>query len=112
VEASFLASSIVVLNSQLLRHPDVDLLRNNMASHGVQYTVDKTERGIVSDSASPQPMQKMNLKNDIAAIRAYKDARTARIKSIGESCQSAFSVGGPANETAMGKGSPFNADWL
>jgi hypothetical protein len=83
-----------------------------MASHGVQYTVDKTERGIVSDSVTPQPMQRVQIKGDIPTIRAYKDARTARIKSIGESCQSAFSVGGPANETAMGKGTPFNADWI
>jgi len=84
-----------------------------MASHGVQYTVDKTERGIVSDSATPQPMQRLQIKNDIAAIRAYKDARTARIKSIGESSQSAFSVGGPANESGMGKNAnPFNCDWL
>ena len=88
------------------------LPRSNMASHGVQYTVDKTERGIVSDSATPQPMQSMQIKNDIRAIRAFKDARTARIKSIGESSQKAFSVGGPANETSMGKGSPFNSDWL
>jgi len=57
-------------------------------------------------------MQKVQIKNDIAAIRAYKDARTARIKSIGERNQSAFSVGGPANETSMGKGSPFNSDFL
>lgn len=83
-----------------------------MASHGVQYTVDNTERGIVSDSATPQPMQRVNLRNDIPAIRAYKDARTARIKAIGEKTQSAFSVGGPANETAMGRGTPFTADWL
>jgi len=83
-----------------------------MASHGVQYTVDKTERGIVSDSVTPQPMQRVQIKGDIPTIRAYKDARTARIKSIGESCQSAFSVGGPANETAMGKGTPFNSDFL
>lgn len=86
--------------------------RNNMASHGVQYTVDKTERGVVSNSTTPQPMQRVNLRNDIATIRAYKDARTARIKAIGESSQSAFSVGGPANENSMGKGSPFNCDWL
>jgi len=52
------------------------------------------------------------LRNDIPAIRAYKDARTARIKAIGEKTQSAFSVGGPANETAMGRGTPFTADWL
>lgn len=100
-------------SSQNPRPPDVVLPRsNNMASHGVQYTVDKTERGIVSDSAMPQPMQRVALKNDIATIRAYKDARTARIKAIGEKTQSAFSVGGPANETSMGKGSPFSADWL
>ena len=86
--------------------------RNNMASHGVQYTVDNTERGIVSDSATPQPMQRVNLRNDIPAIRAYKDARTARIKAIGEKSQSAFSVGGPANETAMGRGTPFKSDFL
>ena len=91
----------------------VVLPRNNMASHGVQYTVDKTERGIVSDSATPQPMQRVQIKGDIPTIRAYKDARTARIKSIGESCQSAFSVGGPANESGMGKNAnPFQADWL
>jgi hypothetical protein len=83
-----------------------------MASHGVQYTVDKTQRGIVFDHAMPQPMQSVQIKNDIPAIRAYKDARTARIKSIGESNQKAFSVGGPANETSMGKGSPFNSDFL
>jgi len=100
-----------VLNSQSLLPPVVHP-RNNMASHGVQYTVDKTERGIVSDSVTPQPMQRVQIKGDIPTIRAYKDARTARIKSIGESCQSAFSVGGPANETAMGKGTPFNADWI
>lgn len=86
--------------------------RSNMASHGIQYTVDRTERGIVSDHATPQPMQRVQIKNDIATIRAYKDARTARIKSIGESNQKAFSVGGPANETSMGKGSPFNSDWI
>jgi len=101
-----------VQNSQSLRPQVVVLPRSNMASHGVQYTHDNTERGIVSDSATPQPMQKLQIKNDIAAIRAYKDARTARIKSIGERNQSAFSVGGPANETSMGKGSPFNSDWL
>ena len=83
-----------------------------MASHGVQYTVDKTERGIVSDRATPQPMQSVQIRGDIPTIRAYKDARTARIKAIGESNQKAVSVGGPANETSMGKGSPFNADWL
>lgn len=74
--------------------------------------MDNTERGIVYDHATPQPMQRVNLKNDIAMIRAYKDARTARIKTIGESNQKAVSVGGPANETAMGKGNPFNCDWL
>jgi hypothetical protein len=79
---------------------------------GEQYTYDNTERGIVSDSATPQPMQRVSLKNDIPTIRAYKDARTARIKAIGEKSQSAFSVGGPANETAMGRGTPFTADWL
>jgi len=83
-----------------------------MASHGVQYTHDNTERGVVSDCCVPQPMQRVQIKNDIAAIRGYKDARTARIKSIGESNQRAFSVGGPANETSMGKGSPFNSDWI
>jgi hypothetical protein len=84
-----------------------------MASHGVQYTVDKTERGVVSDHATPQPMQRVNLRNDIPTIRAYKDARTARIKAIGESSQSAFSVGGPANESGMGKNAnPFHADWI
>ena len=86
--------------------------RNNMASHGVQYTRDNTEKGIVYDHATPQPMQKVQIKSDIPAIRAYQDARTARIKSIGESNQKAFSVAGPANETSMGKGSPFNSDWL
>ena len=86
--------------------------QNNMASHGVQYTVDKTERGIVSDRATPHPMQGVQIRGDIPTIRAFKDARTARIKSIGESNQKAFSVGGPANETSMGKGTPFNADWL
>ena len=99
-------------SSQNPRPPVVVLPRNNMASHGVQYTVDRTERGIVSDSATPQPMQRVQIMGDIPTIRAYKDARTARIKSIGESNQSAFSVGGPANETAMGRGTPFNADWL
>jgi len=79
---------------------------------GEQYTYDNTERGIVSDHATPQPMQRVQIKGDIPTIRAYKDARTARIKSIGESNQRAFSVGGPANETAMGKGTTFNADWL
>jgi hypothetical protein len=79
---------------------------------GEQYTHDNTERGVVSEKATPQPMQRVNLKSDIAAIRAYQDARTARIKSIGESNQKAFSVGGPANETAMGKGTPFHCDWL
>lgn len=83
-----------------------------MASHGVQYTHDNTERGIVSERATPQPMQKMTLKNDIAAIRKFKDARTARIKAIGEKTQTAFSVGGPANETAMGRGTPFKSDFL
>lgn len=83
-----------------------------MASHGVQYTVDKTEKGIVNDHATPQPMQSVQIKSDIPAIRAYQDARTARIKSIGESNQKAFSVGGPAKETSMGKGSPFNCDWI
>jgi hypothetical protein len=83
-----------------------------MASHGVQYTVDKTEKGIVFDHAMPQPMQRVQIKGDIPTIRAFKDARTARIKSIGESNQKAFSVGRPANETSMGKGSPFNSDWL
>jgi len=83
-----------------------------MASHGVQYTYDNTEKGIVSDSATPQPMQRAQIKNDIPTIRAYKDARTARIKSIGESAQKVFSVGGPANETTMGRGTPFNSDWL
>ena len=85
---------------------------NNMASHGVQYTVDKTERGIVSDHATPQPMQRVQIKGDIPTIRAYKDARTARIKSIGEAGDKCWSVGGPANETSMGKGSPFSSDWL
>ena len=85
---------------------------NYMASHGVQYTYDNTERGVVSDTAMPQPMQKMQIRNDIPTIRAFKDARTARIKAIGEKTQSAFSVGGPANETSMGKGSPFHSDWL
>ncbi|CAB4577548.1 unannotated protein [freshwater metagenome] len=106
-EFSMLASS-----SQNLPPRVVVLPRNNMASHGVQYTVDHTERGIVSDHATPQPMQRMALKSNIPAIRAFKDARTARIKSIGEKSQSAFSVGGPANETSMGRGTPFNADWL
>jgi len=92
--------------------PVVDLPRNNMASHGVQYTVDKTERGIVSDHAMPQPMQSVQIKGDIPTIRAYKDARTARIKAIGEANQRVFSVGGPANETSMGKGSPFHSDFL
>lgn len=99
-------------SNQHLRPPGVDLPRSNMGSHGVQYTVDKTERGIVHDHATPQPMQGMALKNNIPAIRAYKDARTSRIKAIGEKSQSAFSVGGPANETSMGKGSPFNCDFL
>jgi hypothetical protein len=93
-----------------LRPPDVAPPKSNMA--GEQYTYDNTERGIVSDSATPQPMQRVALRNDIPAIRAYKDARTARIKAIGEKTQSAFSVGGPANETAMGRGTPFSADWL
>jgi len=90
----------------------VVLPRNNMASHGIQYTVDKTEKGIVSDRAMPQPMQKLQIKGDIAAIRAFKDARTARIKSIGEANDKCLSVGGPANEASMGKGSSFNSDWL
>ena len=110
--ANFQVYSTLENCNQNLRPPDVVLPRNNMASHGVQYTVDNTERGIVSDSATPQPMQRVNLRNDIPAIRAYKDARTARIKAIGEKTQSAFSVGGPANETAMGRGTPFSADWL
>ena len=101
-----------VQNSQSLHRQVVVLPRSNMASHGIQYTVDKTERGIVSDHVMPQPMQRVQIKNDIPTIRAYKDARTARIKSIGERNQSAFSVGGPANETSMGKGSPFNSDFL
>lgn len=104
--------SMLELNSPNPPPPVAVLPRNNMASHGVQYTVDKTERGIVSDSAMPYPMQKVTLKNDIATIRAYKDARTARIKAIGEKTQSAFSVGGPAGETSMGRGTPFSADWL
>jgi len=79
---------------------------------GEQYTYDNTERGIVSDKATPQPMQRVQIKGDIPTIRAYKDARTARIKAIGEKTQTAFSVGGPANETAMGRGTPFNSDWL
>jgi len=84
-----------------------------MASHGVQYTVDKTERGVVSDSVVPQPMQKVQIRNDIATIRAYKDARTSRIKAIGEANQRVFSVGGPANESGMGKNAnPFKADWI
>jgi len=99
-------------SNQSLRPPDAVPPKSNMASHGIQYTVDNTERGIVSDMATPQPMQRVNLRNDIPAIRAYKDARTARIKAIGEKTQSAFSVGGPANETAMGRGTPFTADWL
>ena len=107
-----LVFSIAENYNQLLRPPDVDLPRSNMSSHGVQYTVDRTERGIVSDSATPQPMQGMALNNNIPAIRAYKDARTARIKAIGEKSQSAFSVGGPANETVMGRGTPFNSDFI
>jgi hypothetical protein len=83
-----------------------------MASHGVQYTIDKTERGIVSDHAMPQPMQRVQIKGDIAAIREYKDARTARIKAIGEANQKAVSVGS-ANESGMGKNAnPFHADWI
>jgi len=109
---SFLVFSMLANCNQNHRPPDVALPRSNMASHGVQYTVDRTERGIVSDSATAQPMQRMTLKNDIPAIRAYKDARTARIKAIGEKSQSAFSVGGPANETAMGRGTPFNSDFI
>jgi len=94
-------------------HQVVVLPRSNMASHGIQYTVDKTERGIVSDHVMPQPMQRAQIKNDIPTIRAYKDARTARIKAIGEKSQSAFSVGGPANESGMGaNANPFHADWL
>jgi hypothetical protein len=104
---SMLASSSQNLPLRGVVHP-----RSNMASHGVQYTVDHTERGIVSDQATPQPMQRMALKSNIPAIRAFKDARTARIKSIGEKSQSAFSVGGPANETTMGRGTPFNSDFL
>jgi hypothetical protein len=110
--ANFQVYSTAENSSPNLHLRGVVLPRNNMASHGVQYTVDNTERGIVSDSATPQPMQRVNLRNDIPAIRAYKDARTARIKAIGEKTQSAFSVGGPANETAMGRGTPFTADWL
>lgn len=109
VVMSSLVFSIAENSSQSLRPPDA---RNNMASHGVQYTVDKTERGIVSDSPTPQPMQRVQITGNIPAIRAYQDARTARIKSIGEKTQKAFSVGGPANETSMGRGTPFQADWL
>jgi len=98
--------------NQLPRPPDVDLPKSNMSSHGVQYTVDRTERGIVSNGTTAQPMQGMALRSDIPAIRAYKDARTARIKAVGEKSQSAFSVGGPANETAMGRGTPFNSDFI
>ena len=105
-----MASSTQEQNSQSLRRQVVVLPRSNMA--GEQYTYDNTERGIVSDRATPQPMQSVQIKNDIAAIRGYKDARTARIKAIGEKTQSAFSVGGPANETSMGRGTPFQADWL
>lgn len=104
---SMLESSSQNLPLRGVVHP-----RSNMASHGVQYTVDHTERGIVSDHATPQPMQRMALKSNIPAIRAFKDARTARIKAIGEKSQSAFSVGGPANETTMGRGTPFNSDFL
>jgi len=109
---SLAESSILELNNPNHPPPVAVLPRNNMASHGVQYTVDKTERGIVSDHTTPQPMQRVQIKNDIPTIRAYKDARTARIKSIGEAGDKCWSVGGPANETSMGKGSPFNADWL
>jgi len=108
--ANFQASSTLANCNQNLRPPGVAPPKSNMA--GEQYTYDNTERGIVSDMATPQPMQRVNLRNDIPAIRAYKDARTARIKAIGEKTQSAFSVGGPANETAMGRGTPFTADWL
>lgn len=104
-----MASSILVSSNPNLA-PLVAAGKSNMA--GEQYTHDYTERGIVSESPTPQPMQRMALKNDIAAIRAYKDASTARIKAIGEKTQKAFSVGGPANETAMGRGTPFNCDWL
>ena len=107
-----LVFSIAENYNQHLRPPDVDLPKSNMSSHGVQYTVDRTERGIVSNGTTVQPMQGMALSNNIPAIRAYKDARTARIKAIGEKSQSAFSVGGPANETAMGRGTPFNSDFI
>jgi len=79
---------------------------------GKQYTYDNTEKGIASDHATPQPMQSANLSNDIPLIRAFKDARTARIKAIGEAGQKAFSVGGPATETGMGRGTPFRSDFL
>jgi len=83
-----------------------------MASHGVQYTRDNTERGIVFDHAMPQPMQRVQIKGDIPTIRAYKDARTARIKAIGEANQKAVSVGS-ANESGMGaNANPFHADWI
>lgn len=112
VVMSFLVFSIAESSSPnpLLRV--VATPRNNMSSHGVQYTVDKTERGIVSDHPTPQPMQRMQITGNIPAIRAYQDARTARIKSIGEKTQKAFSVGGPAHETSMGRGTPFACDFL
>jgi hypothetical protein len=82
-------------------------MRNN-----TQYTVDNSEKGVVSDSVQSNPMQNMVLKNDIAAIRAFKDARTSRIKSKGEANQKAFSVGGPASGEAMKRGNHYSADWL
>jgi len=110
VEPSSAAFSMLANSNPPPLPPEWVPPKSNMA--GEQYTYDNTERGVVSDSATPQPMQRVNLRNDIPTIRAYKDARTARIKAIGEKTQSAFSVGGPANETAMGRGTPFTADWL
>jgi len=83
-----------------------------MASHGVQYTRDNTEKGIVSDHAMSQPMQKVQIKGDIPAIREYKDARTSRIKAIGEANQKATSVGS-AYESGMGmNANPFHSDFI
>jgi len=78
----------------------------------MQYTYDNTEKGIVSDFATPQPMQAAQIKGDIPTIRGYKDARTARIKAIGDAGNQHATSRGMANETAMGRGTPFRSDWL
>jgi len=78
---------------------------------GEQYTFDNTEKGIVSDAPMIQPMQQAQIKGNIPEIRAYKDARTARIKAIGESNQKAVSVGVSVSQS-MGKGTPFRSDFI